>query len=57
MKWGKCRWGSLKVGGKTFTKDVILDRGVLRKRKKKPSRSEPPWPTLGCSQRSSGVRT
>jgi len=39
MKWGKCRWGSLKVEGKTFTKDVILDRGVLRKRKKKPSRA------------------
>jgi hypothetical protein len=38
MKWGKSRWGSLKVDGKTFTKDVILDRGVLRKRKKKPSR-------------------
>lgn len=39
MKWSKCRWGSLKVDGQTFTKDVILDRGVLRKRKKKPSRA------------------
>jgi hypothetical protein len=39
MKWGKCRFGSLKVDGKTFTKDVILDQGVLRKRKKKPSRA------------------
>src|SRR6516165_5142677 len=39
MKWGKCRFGSLKVDGKTFTKDVILDWGVLRKRKKKPSRA------------------
>jgi hypothetical protein len=38
MKWGKCRWGSLKIDGQTFTKDVILDQGVLRKRKKKPSR-------------------
>src|SRR5262245_6427799 len=39
MKWGKCRWGSLKVDGKRFTKDVILDQGGLRKRKKKPSRA------------------
>ena len=39
MKWGKCRLGSLKVDGKTFARDVILDRGVLRKRKKKPSRA------------------
>ena len=39
MKWGKCRFCSLKVDGKTFTKDLILDRGVLRKRKKKPSRA------------------
>jgi hypothetical protein len=39
MKWGKYRFGSLKVDGKTFTKDVILDQGVLRKRKKKPSRA------------------
>ena len=38
MKWGKCRWSSLKIDGQTFTKDVILDQGVLRKRKKKPSR-------------------
>ena len=29
----------LTVDGKTFTKDVILDRGALRKRKKKPSRA------------------
>ena len=39
MKWGKCRFGSLKVNGKTYTKDLILDQGVLRKRKKKPSRA------------------
>jgi hypothetical protein len=38
MKWGKCRLGSLKIDGKTFTKDVILDQGMIRKRKKKPSR-------------------
>jgi hypothetical protein len=38
MKWGTCRFGSLKIDGVNYTKDVVLDRGVLRKRKKKPSR-------------------
>jgi hypothetical protein len=38
MKWGKCRFGSLKIDGEKYAKDVILDRGVVRKRKKKPSR-------------------
>ncbi len=38
MKWGKCRLGRLKIDGKSYTKDVVLDRGELRKRKKKPSR-------------------
>jgi hypothetical protein len=38
MKWGKCRFGSLKIDGEKYAKDVILDRGVLRQRKKKASR-------------------
>ena len=38
MKWGKCRFGSLKIDGEKYTKDVILDQGKVRKRKKKPSR-------------------
>jgi hypothetical protein len=38
MKWGKPRVGKLKVAGEKFTKDVVLDRGALRKRRKKPSR-------------------
>ena len=38
MKWGKCRSGRLKVDGKKYTTDVVLDRGELRQRKKKPSR-------------------
>jgi hypothetical protein len=38
MKWGKCRFGRLRVDGKQYTKDVVLDRGELRKRKKKLSR-------------------
>jgi hypothetical protein len=38
VKWGKCRFGSLKIDGEKYTKDVVLDGGELRKRKKKPSR-------------------
>jgi hypothetical protein len=38
MKWGKCSFGSLKIDGVNYTKDVVLDRGILRKRKKKLSR-------------------
>jgi hypothetical protein len=38
MKWGKCRYGSLKIDGNKYRKDVVIDRGALRKRKKKPSR-------------------
>lgn len=38
MKWGKCCFGSLRIDGEKYTKDVVLDRGVLRKRKKKLSR-------------------
>ena len=38
MKWGKYRFGSIKIDGKAYEKDMVLDRGGLRKRKKKPSR-------------------
>jgi hypothetical protein len=38
MKWGKCCFGSLEIDGEDYTKDVVLDRGELRKRKKKRSR-------------------
>jgi hypothetical protein len=38
MKWGKCRLGLLKVDGEKHKKDVVLDRGCVRPRKKKPSR-------------------
>ena len=38
MKWGKCRLGRLKIDGAKYTKDLILDRGEVRKRRKKPSR-------------------
>ena len=38
MKWGKCKLGSLKIDGEKYTRDIILDRGELRRRSKKPSR-------------------
>jgi hypothetical protein len=38
MKWGKHSFGWLKVDGEKYRKDLVLDRGQLRKRKKKPSR-------------------
>jgi hypothetical protein len=38
MKLGKCRFGRLKIDGKKYTRDLVLDRGEVRKRKKKPSR-------------------
>jgi hypothetical protein len=38
MRWGKCKFGSVKVDGEKYSKDIVLDRGELRRRKKKPSR-------------------
>jgi hypothetical protein len=38
MKWGKCKVGSLKIDGEKHTKDIILDRGKVCRRKKKASR-------------------
>jgi len=38
MKWGKYKIGSLKIDGEKYSKDVILDRGTLRRRRKKESR-------------------
>ena len=38
MKWGKCRFGSLKIDSEKYTTDVVLDQREVRKRKKKPSR-------------------
>ena len=35
MKWGKYRFGSIKMDGKAYEKDVVLDQGGLRKRKKR----------------------
>ena len=38
MKWGKCDFGRIKINGEKFSKDVVVDQGQIRKRKKKPSR-------------------
>lgn len=38
MKWGPCSFGLLEIDGEEYTKDVVLDRGSLRKRNKKLSR-------------------
>jgi hypothetical protein len=36
LKW---RFGSVKIDGQKYRKDVVLDRGTARKRCKKPSRA------------------
>ena len=38
MRFGRLRFGSLEIDGVTYTHDVVIDRGRVRKRKKKPSR-------------------
>jgi hypothetical protein len=38
MDFGKVHFGSLAIDGVTFEYDVVIDRGKIRKRKKKPSK-------------------
>jgi hypothetical protein len=38
MKFEKFSFGSIRIDGVTYEKDVVIDRGKVRKRKKKPSR-------------------
>jgi len=38
MKWGNYRFGSIKIDGKAYEKDVILDEGGPLPTEKKPSR-------------------
>src|SRR5215469_17697627 len=38
MRFGKLHFGSITINGITYTHDVIIDRGSVGKRKKKPSR-------------------
>jgi hypothetical protein len=38
MRFGKFSFGSIRIDGVTYEKDVVIDRGKVRKRKKKPSK-------------------
>jgi len=38
MNFGKFHFGSIEIDGVTYEHDVVIDRGKVRKRKKKPSR-------------------
>jgi len=38
MEFGKFRFGALAIDGVTYERDVVIDRGQVRKRKKKPSK-------------------
>jgi hypothetical protein len=38
MQFENFSFGSLRIDGKTYENDVIIDRGEIRKRKKKPSK-------------------
>ncbi len=38
MDFGKFRFGSIAIDGVTYAYDVVIDRGKIRKRKKKPSK-------------------
>ena len=38
MQFEKFSFGSLQIDGSTYEQDVIIDRGQIRKRKKKPSK-------------------
>jgi hypothetical protein len=38
MRFGRFEFGSIRIDGVTYQHDVVIDRGKIRKRKKKPSR-------------------
>jgi hypothetical protein len=38
MRFEKVSFGSIRIDGTTYEHDVVIDRGKLRKRKKKPSK-------------------
>ena len=38
MRFDKFSFGSIQIDGSTYEHDVIIDRGEIRKRKKKPSK-------------------
>jgi len=38
MRFEKFSFGSIRIDGTTYEHDVVIDRGQVRKRKKKPSK-------------------
>jgi hypothetical protein len=38
MRFGKFSFGSIRIDGTTYDHDVVIDRGEVRRRKKKPSK-------------------
>ncbi len=38
MRFEDFRFGSIRIDGETYERDVVIDRGTIRKRKKKPSK-------------------
>jgi hypothetical protein len=38
MHFGKFSFGSLQIDGRTYEQDVVIERGEIRKRKKRPSK-------------------
>ena len=38
MNFGKFQFGEIEIDGVTYKHDVVIDRGRIRKRKKKPSK-------------------
>ncbi len=38
MQFEDFAFGSLRIDGRTYSHDVLIDRGKIRKRKKKPSK-------------------
>jgi hypothetical protein len=38
MQFENFSFGSLRIDGKNYETDVVIDRGVIRKREKKPSK-------------------
>ena len=38
MRFGRFKFGSIQIDGVTYEHDVVIDRGSVRRRKKKPSK-------------------
>ena len=38
MRFGRFTFGSIEIDGTTYEHDVVIDRGTIRKRRKRPSR-------------------